>query len=517
MASRGTNGRGTRRRPRDRPVRHAADRAARRGAGAARRRGAHAGPGAAPARRLPQRVHRPGPGQPRCGGSSRRRTDLVDARYGALGVLREAAAGWPRSSTSASTTSSRARMGHLPEGKGVLGQLITEPYPLRIPDLGRHPSSVGFPPHHPPMHSFLGVPVLVRGEVFGNLYMTEKRARGVHRRGRGRPHRAGRRRRDRHRQRPPLRGGRGAAPLAGRRLRRPRRPAGRRLPGRGAGADRRAGRRPHRGRRRPGCVRGPTRRRRLPGRAPRAATGSHDLRRLAARRRRTARCWRPWRPPTVGRHRRPERAGVRRARRRTSPGAPASAIPLRGAHAEDAVVIVAPPRGRRPPFDESMAPLVTAFADQASRGAGQGGPAAAGPPARRLRGPRPHRPRPARPGHPAGLRRRAWPCSRVLPRVGDAEARRRVAGRRRPARRHRPRHPDHDLRPAHDRRRRARRQPAPAGARHRDRDRRGRSAAHGPHVRRRRQPGHRRAGRRRGGRRPGGGQQRGPALRGART
>jgi signal transduction histidine kinase len=56
----------------------------------------------------------------------------------------------------------------------VLGQLITEPYPLRIPDLSQHPSSVGFPPNHPPMRSFLGVPVLVRGAVFGNLYLTEK-------------------------------------------------------------------------------------------------------------------------------------------------------------------------------------------------------------------------------------------------------------------------------------------------------------------------------------------------------
>jgi signal transduction histidine kinase len=56
----------------------------------------------------------------------------------------------------------------------LLGQLITEPYPLRTPDLGAHPSSVGFPPHHPQMRSFLGVPVLVRGRVFGNLYMTEK-------------------------------------------------------------------------------------------------------------------------------------------------------------------------------------------------------------------------------------------------------------------------------------------------------------------------------------------------------
>ena len=71
----------------------------------------------------------------------------------------------------------RPAMGTLPEGKGVLGQLITEPYPLRIHDLRQHPSSVGSRPHHPPMRSFLGVPVLVRGEVFGNLYMTEKRAR----------------------------------------------------------------------------------------------------------------------------------------------------------------------------------------------------------------------------------------------------------------------------------------------------------------------------------------------------
>src|SRR5919112_46383 len=63
----------------------------------------------------------------------------------------------------------------LREGKGVLGQLICEPYPLRIRDLRKHSSSVGFPPHHPGMKTFLGVPVLVRGEVFGNLYMTEKR------------------------------------------------------------------------------------------------------------------------------------------------------------------------------------------------------------------------------------------------------------------------------------------------------------------------------------------------------
>ncbi|HEY4603627.1 MAG TPA: GAF domain-containing protein [Blastococcus sp.] len=101
-------------------------------------------------------------------------TDLVEARYGALGVLRKGN-GLAAFIHVGIDDDLAAMMGSLPEGKGVLGQLISEPYPLRIPDLGQHPASVGFPPHHPPMKSFLGVPVLVRGEVFGNLYMTEKR------------------------------------------------------------------------------------------------------------------------------------------------------------------------------------------------------------------------------------------------------------------------------------------------------------------------------------------------------
>ncbi|SHN88433.1 Histidine kinase-, DNA gyrase B-, and HSP90-like ATPase [Geodermatophilus obscurus] len=101
-------------------------------------------------------------------------TDLVDARYGALGVL--APQGGLAAFIHVGIDDELAtRMGNLPEGRGVLGQLITEPYPLRIADLSRHPASVGFPPHHPAMHTFLGVPVLVRGEVFGNLYLTEKR------------------------------------------------------------------------------------------------------------------------------------------------------------------------------------------------------------------------------------------------------------------------------------------------------------------------------------------------------
>src|SRR3712207_5597009 len=100
--------------------------------------------------------------------------DLVDARYGALGVL--APQGGLAAFIHVGIDPERAAaMGSLPEGKGVLGQLITEPYPLRISDLSTHPSSVGFPPGHPEMRTFLGVPVLVRGTVFGNLYMTEKR------------------------------------------------------------------------------------------------------------------------------------------------------------------------------------------------------------------------------------------------------------------------------------------------------------------------------------------------------
>jgi signal transduction histidine kinase len=101
-------------------------------------------------------------------------TDLADARYGALGVL------GPDGRLSNFVTvgideQTRARMGPLPTGHGLLGQLIADPRPLRLTDLGTHTSSVGFPEHHPPMRSFLGVPVRVRDEVFGNLYLTDKR------------------------------------------------------------------------------------------------------------------------------------------------------------------------------------------------------------------------------------------------------------------------------------------------------------------------------------------------------
>jgi signal transduction histidine kinase len=70
----------------------------------------------------------------------------------------------------------RARIGDLPKGHGILGLLIRDPRPLRLPDLREHPDSFGFPPGHPPMRSFLGVPISVRGVVFGNLYLTDKRS-----------------------------------------------------------------------------------------------------------------------------------------------------------------------------------------------------------------------------------------------------------------------------------------------------------------------------------------------------
>ncbi|GLY49847.1 GAF domain-containing protein [Lentzea sp. NBRC 102530] len=100
--------------------------------------------------------------------------ELVGARYGALGVLGQ------RDNLSQFVyvgidQETRSHMGHLPEGKGLLGLLIEDPRAIRLHDIAEHSASVGFPPNHPPMHSFLGVPVRVRDEVFGNLYMTEKK------------------------------------------------------------------------------------------------------------------------------------------------------------------------------------------------------------------------------------------------------------------------------------------------------------------------------------------------------
>jgi signal transduction histidine kinase len=101
-------------------------------------------------------------------------TDLVDARYGALGVLDERHESLAQFLTVGLDLDQRSAIGSLPTGHGILGVLITDPRPLRLPDLTRHPDSAGFPPNHPPMSSFLGVPVMVHGQVFGNLYLCDK-------------------------------------------------------------------------------------------------------------------------------------------------------------------------------------------------------------------------------------------------------------------------------------------------------------------------------------------------------
>jgi signal transduction histidine kinase len=100
--------------------------------------------------------------------------ELTEARYAALGVLNEERTGLARFVTIGIDDATRHAIGTLPQGRGVLGVLVEEPLPLRIADVGKHPRSYGFPQGHPPMHSFLGVPILIGGEPFGNLYLTDK-------------------------------------------------------------------------------------------------------------------------------------------------------------------------------------------------------------------------------------------------------------------------------------------------------------------------------------------------------
>jgi len=99
--------------------------------------------------------------------------ELVDARYGALGV-RGRDHELVEFIYEGIDEAMREEIGHLPEGRGVLGVLIDDPKPIRLDNIANHAASVGFPPHHPPMRTFLGVPVRIRDAVFGNLYLTEK-------------------------------------------------------------------------------------------------------------------------------------------------------------------------------------------------------------------------------------------------------------------------------------------------------------------------------------------------------
>jgi signal transduction histidine kinase len=103
--------------------------------------------------------------------------ELVDARYGALGVL-GADGRIARFLTVGMSDDQIAAIGPYPTGHGVLGELIRHPVPLRLHDIADHPTSVGFPAHHPPMHTFVGMPLRVHGAPFGNLYLTDKRGGG---------------------------------------------------------------------------------------------------------------------------------------------------------------------------------------------------------------------------------------------------------------------------------------------------------------------------------------------------
>jgi len=99
--------------------------------------------------------------------------ELVGAQYGALGVVAPDG-GLERFINVGMTQDQIDRIGHLPEGHGLLGAVIDDPHPIRVPVLSEHPRSVGFPAHHPPMKSFLGVQIRVRDEVYGNLYLSNQ-------------------------------------------------------------------------------------------------------------------------------------------------------------------------------------------------------------------------------------------------------------------------------------------------------------------------------------------------------
>jgi signal transduction histidine kinase len=100
--------------------------------------------------------------------------DVIGAKYAAIGVLAPDGRTLESFTTRGMTIEQQARIGPPPRGHGILGLVIREARPIRLPDLTRHPDSYGFPPHHPPMHSFLGVQIVGRRGVFGNLYLTGK-------------------------------------------------------------------------------------------------------------------------------------------------------------------------------------------------------------------------------------------------------------------------------------------------------------------------------------------------------
>ena len=104
--------------------------------------------------------------------------EITGARYAALGVLDETRTELERFLTLGIDEAAHRAIGDLPRGRGVLGALIEDPKPLRLAEVGEHPHSYGFPEDHPPMHTFLGVPIVIRGQAWGNLYLAEKEGGG---------------------------------------------------------------------------------------------------------------------------------------------------------------------------------------------------------------------------------------------------------------------------------------------------------------------------------------------------
>jgi len=104
--------------------------------------------------------------------------ELTDARYAALGVVHPSGRGLERFLTTGIDAKTYSAIGEIPQGRGILGVVMRETKPLRLHDIADDPRSVGLPPNHPPMHTFLGAPILLRGVAFGNLYLSEKRNGG---------------------------------------------------------------------------------------------------------------------------------------------------------------------------------------------------------------------------------------------------------------------------------------------------------------------------------------------------
>ncbi|MFB7260957.1 GAF domain-containing protein, partial [Streptomyces nojiriensis] len=105
--------------------------------------------------------------------------ELADARYAAIGVVDTEGRGLSDFVTHGIGSAQARKIGHRPDGeRGLIGALISHPDTVRLADLTKDPRSAGFPPHHPPMKTFLGVPIRVQGEIFGNLYLAEKNGGG---------------------------------------------------------------------------------------------------------------------------------------------------------------------------------------------------------------------------------------------------------------------------------------------------------------------------------------------------